>query len=334
VSSFVITFAGATAVLSVAAEANARVRDPVSGDKISRLASAVAADPSRPVVLFLGSSRTGFAVHAQRADDRLHERGLAARCFNLGLPAAGPVCELVTLNRVLAAGVRPSLVVVELLPPMLHSSPAGPWEQAFLTGDRMSLSEIRTAARFGYPRGVADRWANARLAPWWAYRFPLWARVAPSWLPYAVRADWGRAADAGGWNASIRDEVTDEERPQGEAQTREEYAARMKELTPGGGAADALREIIATCRTKGIDVRVLLLPEGSMFRLLYGPGVEDRLRTFLTGLEAPVIDARHWQPDGDFSDGHHLMRPGAAAFTDRLVTDVIAPALAGGGRRD
>jgi hypothetical protein len=333
VASFLTTFVLSSVALAAAAEVNPRVRDPISGDKLARLRAGVVADPARPVVVFLGSSRTGFAVQTLRAEERLGERGCDIRCFNLGLPAAGPVGELITLNRVLAAGIRPTLVVVEILPAMLHDSPAGQWEQAFLTGDRLSAREVSIASRFGFVReDLEDRWVKARLAPWWAYRFPLWGRIAPSWLPYQVRGDWGRASDAGGWNASIHDEVTAEEREKGEAQTRREYADRLAELAPGGGPAAALRELIATCRARGIALRLVLLPEGTLFHSLYGPGAEDRLQTLLHGLDVPVVDARTWLPDDSFSDGHHLMRPGAGAFTDRLVTDLLLPALEGGGR--
>jgi hypothetical protein len=280
-------------------------------------------------VLFLGSSRTGLAFDALRADDRLD----GVSCFNFGLPAAGPVCELLTLNRVLAAGVRPTLVLIEVLPAMLHESPAGPRERAFLAGDRFSAGEVRTAVRFGFPRDeTTTRWATARLAPWWAYRFPLWGRVAPSWLGYDVRCDWGRTADAGGWNVPIRDEVTDDERLAGDARARDEYGAPLAVLAPGGGAADALREILATCRAEGIAVRLVLLPESTTFRALYGPGVDDRLLAFLKGMDAPLLDLRDWMPDSAFSDGHHLLRPGAVAFTERLAADVIAPAQSRGGR--
>jgi hypothetical protein len=319
----------ASAALGVAAEVHPRVRDPGSGDKVARLTAKVAASPGRPVVLFLGSSRTGLAFDALRADDRLDD----PCCFNLGLPAAGPVCELLTLNRVLAAGVQPTLVLVEVLPAMLHDSPAGPRERAFLTGDRFSADEARTAERFGYPRDdTTRRWVTARLSPWWTYRFPLWGRVAPSWLAYDVRYDWGRTADAGGWNVPIRDEVTDDEREAGDARARGEYGAPLAVLAPCGGAADALREILATCRSRGITVRLVLLPESTTFRTLYGPGVDDRLVAFLKGLDAPLVDARGWMPDTAFSDGHHLMRPGAVTFTEKLAADVIAPALSRGGR--
>jgi hypothetical protein len=326
---FVASFAASSATLAVAAEAYPRVRDPVSGDKISRLAGRVAAAPDRRVVLFIGSSRTGFAFHALRAEGRLPN----ALCFNLGLPAAGPICELVTLNRALAAGIKPALVLVEILPPMLQTLPAGPREEVFLTGDRLSAAEVRTVVRFGYSSDdVALQWAKSRLAPWWCYRFPIWGRIAPSWLSYLVRGDWGRSTDAGGWNASIRDAVTSEERQLGEDETRAEYAATLKVLTPGGGAVDAVREIQATCRRRGIALRFVLLPESRMFRSLYGPGVEIRLQTFLSGLDTPTIDARRWQPDEAFLDGHHLMRPGAASFTDRLTVEVIDPVLEPLGR--
>ncbi len=323
-------YAFSSLALAFAAETNSRVRDPISGDKVSRLRTKVAATPNRPIVLFLGSSRTGLAFHALRSEERLAN----ALCFNLGVPAAGPIYELVTLHRVLDAGIKPTFVLVEVLPSMLHAAPTRPRESAFLTGDRLSATEVRTVTRLGFPgEEVTRRWAKARLAPWWVYRFAIWGRIAPSWLSFLVRGDWGRSADAGGWNASIRDTVTEEERSSGEEQARAEYASTLAVLTPGGGAMDAVREILATCKERNIVVRLVLLPESRMYRSLYGLGVENRLTKFLSGLDAPLVDARDWLPEDAFSDGHHLMRPGAAAFTDRLTTEVMGPALASRERR-
>jgi hypothetical protein len=324
-----VGFGLANVGLAVLAEYKPRVRDPMSGDKLARLSRSVRAGKNLPIVLFLGSSRTGLAFHALRAEDRLREMGVPTRCYNLGIPAAGPITELITLQRALTAGVRPSVVLLEIHPAMLHVTPDGPRERAFLTGDRLSAEEVKTAARFGYSWDeISTEWVNSRVRPWWAYRFPIWGRVAPSWLSFAVRGDWGRTADDGGWNIPIRESVTADERSEGEQQARAEYAEALAQLTPGGGATAAIVEILALCKSQGIIVRLVLLPEATSFRSLYGVGAEERLQNFLATLDAPIHDARGWLSDDDFVDGHHVLRQSSASFTDRLVSEVLWPTLA------
>ena len=40
--------------------------------------------------------------------------------FNFGMVGAGPLVELVVLRRLLAEGVRPDLLLVEVLPPLFN----------------------------------------------------------------------------------------------------------------------------------------------------------------------------------------------------------------------
>jgi hypothetical protein len=80
-------------------------------------------------------------------------------------------------------------------------------------------------------------------------------------------------------------------------------------------------------------VRLVLMPESEGFRALYLPATTERLYAFLAALEAeygaPLIDARGWLPAAAFTDGHHMLRPGAEAFSDRLVRDAILPYFRG-----
>ena len=43
----------------------------------------------------------------------------------------------------------------------------------------------------------------------------------------------------------------------------------------------------------------------------------------------PVVDARRWIEDAAFSDGHHLLPDGAAAFTQRFNHDMLQPLFSG-----
>ena len=59
----------------------------------------------------------------------------------------------------------------------------------------------------------------------------------------------------------------------------------------------------------------------------------DIVQTSLDELAAeygvPVLDAREWMTEDDFSDSHHLTCAGATRFTERLAVEELAPWLRG-----
>src|SRR5262249_30328490 len=114
-------------------------------------------------------------------------------------------------------------------------------------------------------------------------------------------------------------------------QATREYGAILRTSRPGGPAVRALRELLAMTREEAIPTRLLLMPESAAFRGLYPRRYAARLDALLAELaaEVPVDDARTWVPDDGFRDGHHLNRTGAATFTDRLLREVIGPAIRG-----
>lgn len=330
-------FAAVQVGTGLLAEAYPRLRDPLYGDKFVKLRRKLAAPTpagAKPAtVVMLGSSRTGLAFHGSRAEQAITaSTGRPAAAFNFGVPASGPVTHLIYLRRMLDAGVVPDLLVVEVLPSMVHADPGGPLERLWFYADRVTFSERATLTGHGFdPAAVRDRYARSVLLPAYTLRFQVMCRVVPSWLPWQVRFDWSRGADECGWGKFESQIVGPERRALGVAQARAEYAGAYGCLSPGGGAAQALRDLLAACKEKNIPARLVLMPEGTPFHDLYGPGADDRLLAFLREVsaeyDAPLTDARGWLPDEMFSDAHHMLQAGAEAFTDRLTRDAIVPAL-------
>lgn len=327
-------FAAIQLGLGLAAEAYPRLRDPLYGDKFAKLRKKLDAAPAgSATVVMLGSSRTGLAFHGWRAEQLLAaEAGRSAVAFNFGIPASGPVTHLIYLNRLLKSGVVPDVLIVEVLPSMIHDDPAGPLERQWFYADRIAFSERRELTDHGFDAAaVRDRYARSVLLPAYTLRFQLMCRLAPSWLPWQVRFDWSRGADECGWGKFMSQTVDPERRKLGIDQARNEYAAVYGCLTPGGGGAAALRELLATCKAKGIAARLVLMPEGTPFARWYGPGANGRLMAFLRGVsaeyDAPLTDAQNWLPDEAFSDAHHMLESGAAAFTDQLIREAVVPAV-------
>ncbi|OWK42969.1 hypothetical protein FRUB_02568 [Fimbriiglobus ruber] len=320
--------------LGTAAELYTRIRDPLYGDKLAKLRRRVEEPTTDPLkVVMFGSSRTGLAFHGLRVEERLRvDLGRPVVAFNYGIPAAGPVTELVYVNRLLADGITPDLVLLEVLPSTLAEVPNGPLERHWFFADRLRYSEQAIVIRHGFdPSVVHERWWRTVLLPWYMLRFPVLTRIVPSWVPLPVRTDWSSGADPCGWGQSPRQQPTQDERATGFARARLEYEATLATLTPGGPAADALRELLALCKARGVAVRLVLMPESAAFRAFYSPAVSARLDAFMKALSAeyavPVIDARQWVPDDQFTDGHHLLVVGAETFSDRMTREVIEPFL-------
>ena len=317
----VLWFAAFSAVANLAlgqvAERYVRLRDPLYGDKRVKLAPRL---DGRPLVLMLGSSRTGLAFHGKRL-----EATYPVAAFNYGIPAGGPVTQLVTLDRLLASGVKPALLLVEVLPAMLQDQGGPPREAGWLYADRLTSAERDTVIRHGFPAAAVNkRWRESVLFPAYALRFQLMCRINPSALPWPLRFDWSRGADECGYGSLVDQTPTPADRDRRFAQTKAEYEAILRDYHPGGPAVDALRELLDRCREAGVPVRLVLMPESAAFRALYGPGADDRLKA---ALPADVVDAREWLPDDAFNDGHHMLARGAEAFTDRLGRDVVAGEL-------
>src|SRR5689334_8878485 len=290
------------AVLSRAVGRSLWLRDPLYADKElmlrQRIASRTTAAGPPLTVVMLGSSRTGYGLCGEVAERVLAEWcGRPAVAFNFGIPAAGPVTSLVSLRRLLAAGERPDLVLIEVLPPLLTAQLDSPQEHAFLLPERLRHEEIDLVLDHGFPaEKTRSRWWVAALAPVYGQRFPLLGRIVHTWLPWNLRFDSSRGTDATGWLRSVHDFVTPDEHRRGVALAHEEYYGLLQTLRLDGPAARAVGESLALCREHGVRAAMVLMPEGTEFRDWYPPCVEEEVYDFLGDLSytygAPLIDAR------------------------------------------
>jgi hypothetical protein len=300
-------------------------RDPEFGHRLREL-TPLAARSDRLLVA-LGSSRVQMGLNpaAVQLD------GVAV--YNLSQAGCGPAGEWLNARRLLRAGVTPDFLLVECLPPVLAGD--GPPEAQF-AADRLSLADLRDAAALGADRQALQRgYLAARRNPWAHYRRVLLCHAGMgSWLPWQHRPDfmWTQLKP-GGWLPYFFDTVSEEKRADGFARAAREYAPYFRDYRLAAGPAAAYRALAADCRAAGVRLGFVLMPESPRFRALYPPGARDAAVSFLRTLtDGPVIDAGDWVPDeGAFADGHHLMRPGAAAFSSR-IGPTLAPWTAAGPR--
>ncbi|HEY1186154.1 MAG TPA: hypothetical protein VGE74_00795 [Gemmata sp.] len=318
-----------------ALQARARLRDPMYYQRADLLESRTRAPDHPFVVVALGSSRVqrGFAPSAVHLEPRLSQAlGRPAVVFNFGVQGSGPLLHELYLHRMLRDGPRPDALYLEVVPSMLFDASGEPRERAsrsldarFLRWDELDVLERRGA---GWPEMRAE-WYKVRAKALWEYRFQFVWGALPVWVPPQYSAPRGAPADASGWTPIVLDSFPEAMRREALAGARRDHGRAVSEGTLHPAPVAALRAICETCRHEQIPLTLVLMPEGPSFRALYAPEVEARVAALLDQLTrefgVPLVNARLWVDEPDFTDGHHLLPTGAKRFTARFADEVLLP---------
>jgi hypothetical protein len=308
------------------------VRDPEFAVREARLVGHIRRTPDAPLLLMLGSSRTELALQAGRLSDAA--AGGKAVVFNFGMPGCGPLMQLVCLRRLLDKGICPDKLFVEVMPPMLSWEQGAPIEERMLDGSRLSAREAAGLwPYFEQPRRLLWKWGLAQCLAGYCRR-AAWCRALsfgvsePGTDPRAP--DY--LMDSHGWQQRLAT-VDAEQRSALTRLARDQYDGALLHFEVAPQAQRALLDLLALCRSEGVEVTLVLMPEGTAFRALYPPEANDRLEQFLVELcreeHAKLVDARYWVDDGDFTDSHHVLAHGAEVFSNRFQAEVLRPTLAG-----
>jgi hypothetical protein len=220
----------------------------------------------------------------------------------------------------LNAGIRPEVVLVEIVRPLLNEMRKGyVSEEHWLNGGRLSLPQLLFLQPYMARHDIQwNRWLEARLAPWYAMRPALrqWGFVqlspptAPLQSPWDIWGDHPLAQESPDIRRKLRDG------------TYNQYGKSLASYTLGRGPVQAMRDLLERCDREHIRVVLIVMPESEWFRGLYAQeGLKslDRLQAQLRdNYRVPLIDASQWSAAAEFQDGHHLMANGAREFTLRL----------------
>jgi hypothetical protein len=288
------------------------------------------ASSSTRLAVMLGSSRTGNGLKGTRFEEEMHAAlGERWTIGNIAVQAGGPVLELIEFRRLLAEGIRPDFVLIEVTTWFL-AEPVR--EASVIKSARLSLSDLDCLDQCDLPnRGALRRawWAEWGL-PWYAHRFSILTEVAPILLPSWLQQDWAAGCDRTGWV----------EVPGPDETTYKSWVALnvngsfseacLRHFRPCEPSRKALRAILEECRRRDIPAALVLMPEGSRVRSCYSPAAQAGVKAAMTELQtdfgAAVIDGSDWIADHGFSDQIHLLSEGADAYTRRLAQQV-APLL-------
>src|SRR5262249_160119 len=113
-------FACAQIVLTLALEIlRPDVNDPEFEIRLACLEQRQEEDRDRPLLLVVGSSRLVTSFQPEILPPLTTSAGTPVLAFNFSHFGAGPVFNLVEVNRMLHKGVRPRWIVLEVMPPFL-----------------------------------------------------------------------------------------------------------------------------------------------------------------------------------------------------------------------
>ena len=309
------------------------LREPIYGRKLTSLRARLDRPEERPLkVVAFGSSRTLNSLRGDLIEPAISERiGRPAVVFNMGVPGAGPVINLLHLRRLIADGIEPDVAVFEVLPPFLvedgleRELKEDAWPTPnFRLGE---LAEVRRHAGNSRSVSAADWWL-ARSNPICRYRFAFLSRVLPMILARRSVENCFDGIDAAGWFA-VPIAADAGARPRAIAHMRESYEPWLKNARMSSASLQPIGEALNLCRQRRIPAVLVLYPEGPIFRSLYEPGAREQVRSMLDAVsrtwDVPVIDASGWFPDeAAFYDSHHQTAETATAFTHRLGKELLA----------
>jgi hypothetical protein len=314
-------------------------RDPVWDHKAACLRRQLRAAPECSCsVVMLGCSRVVFGFDAGLIEPALSEAARRqVRVFNCGIYGAGPFRSLLHYLRLRSQGIRPDLLLIEVMPAFLAGQ--HPYEDCsihHLPTAQLARSDLSLVRRYGGTERehVRGEWRETLLAPCYWQRFALLAPTVPVFLSYDVRRAHLPYGDSRGFAVlpGIEHGQTDAQQQVQFAQEHALYQGYLDQFVLGGPGVEALRELLARCRSDGVAAALVLMPEGPAFRSWYPPQTLEQIQTFLGGLQhdfgVPVVDARTWLMEEDFRDSHHMWKSGAARFTRRLCTEFLIPHLA------
>jgi hypothetical protein len=275
--------------------------------RLRAVRAARAENPTRPLGIVIGSSRTAFAFQPEQVPDADGIYWMNESRFR-----AGPRLNRLILHRLLRDGVRPAVVVLEVMPPYFVRE-----SDTEIVGC-LAVSELSFARRYADdPLKYDYHFLRQRLS-----RASSLGRVADPFDGYRPAY-----TPRGGYPALFT-ELTPPDRARAITLAHKMNAEALRDLTVQPGADRALRDTLGEAAEHGIRAILLLAPEGPTFRSWYDPADLARFDAYIaavaTEYRAPLLDSRCWLEEADFIDSHHVLKRGAEKFTARFARETAA----------
>src|SRR5262245_22645481 len=93
-------------------------RDPLYGHRLHSLQARLAEAPNAPLFLILGSSRVKYSVCPSAMTIPVAPGAPAPIVYNFAMNGMGTIRELMYFHRLMADGIRPNWLLIEVWPPL------------------------------------------------------------------------------------------------------------------------------------------------------------------------------------------------------------------------
>jgi hypothetical protein len=271
-----------------------------------------------------------MALRAERLNHS--EDSSAPVVLNAALSGSGPMLQQITLRRFLKAGIRPSLVFLEIMPLALSIRQGAPLEERHKWTKRYRATElVRLNKYYAEPYRLYYPWIESRLVPSYFYQGEFHEEVSRILTPNSGPLASDR--DAFGWYSGPAD-LPDAKVDLLIAESLRDYRSALTEPRLAPGPIKALRDTVSLCQTQRMAVVLVIPPESSHFRS-FAPAVAKVQHEAVTTLAAewgvPLVDASAWIDDRGFWDGHHATPAGADQYTARFAKEALLPHVSGMG---
>jgi hypothetical protein len=305
-----------------------------------RTMAALAAEPGPPEIVALGSSRFGAGIAPHEIGallGRQLDAGRPVGVFNAAAPAGDSIAAEFLLRRLLRAGVRPKLVLLEISPETLN-----------YYNEWLGLHVRRQLCWHDLPGYFVEvcwskqmaRWLGERASPLYYHREELWRRAAEAAERFAAGPAAGGAAPprpglTGGppaWGELLRlpGQALTPQLAQASVEGASIGPSRwLRHYRIGGANAEALERLLGRCKRRGIEVVLIGAPVTRPHRETYTPAILGEYQAYLDRVAqqygAAFHDYRDRLPDNLFLDCHHLSPEGGVYFSRLLTYELLAP---------
>jgi hypothetical protein len=295
--------------------------------------------PRPPDVVCLGSSRFQAAIRTDGVGSMPPGGDGRAPCvFNAAVGAGDAVVAERILDRMLAEGQRPALVVLEVCPENLARRSYWLDQHVMRMLTWWDMPEYFFAACFSRQ---PLRLVSARLLPLYLHRYQLRKQAAAAllgeWALPDPAAEAARAAEeflgptrgTGGLPSAAPGLPAVPPRDAHLLWGLLDLQSWLGEYEVGGVVPRALERVLARCRDEGIAVLLLAPPLSGPHQALYTPAIEEAFQGYLASLAqrygCRFADCRNQIPDDYFRNHDHLNEEGATYFSGLLAEDVLLP---------
>jgi hypothetical protein len=316
--------------------------DPTFNYRLNRLEARLKEAPGRPLVLVIGSSRPANGFAPEALTDVMQQTERAPVVFNFATLGGGPVREVLTLRRLLARGIRPEWVLVEVWP-MFWADRGRYAEKDPVMQSDLQWTDVPVLGHVYHARwGPISKVCSETLSPAYHYRACVVREYFPFLAPRTAAANYENGKihwatlDDWGWLPIPWPRPAPDQFAQNLKIAKKDVDPAFEDLQTRGLKPHvdwALRKLLRTCRHEGIKVAMFYMPEHPALRTWYPPETMVAYTRYLAGIGkeygVPIVDTRDWVPETSFVDFCHLLPQGARDFTARFGREVIAPLVEG-----